>query len=175
MRDFWRASFVCLLIALAVSVVIACSHRYSLVVVNNDPMLFRIDHWTGRIARVLPDVDAQGNPVGVEIYDHVRFPLPPAATAPKDFARADLREVYLVRLRIDGDTCFLTLYNGTAIDFSELTFRVRTARKEMEEVRLYRTQVDLQPFAVTDVPVTIITDDVPPKEVAIVSAKGIRQ
>ena len=73
MRDFWRASVVCFLIALAVSVVIACSHRYSLMVVN-DVMVFRIDHWTGRIARVLPDVDAEGNPVGgAVIYDRVRY------------------------------------------------------------------------------------------------------
>jgi len=72
MRDFWRASLVCLLIALAVSVVIACSHRYSLLVASN-LIVYRIDHWTGRVALIRPDIDAEGNRIGVEIHDRMRF------------------------------------------------------------------------------------------------------
>jgi hypothetical protein len=81
MRDFWRASFVCLFIALAVSVVIACSHRYSLVAPppsdSEGPgvfyvgVVYRIDHWTGRVALIRPDRTEEGI-VGVKIYDRMR-------------------------------------------------------------------------------------------------------
>ena len=83
MRDFWRASFVCLLIALAVSVVIACSHRYSLVApppsdsteipgVFYTAAVYRIDHWTGRVALIRPDRTDEEGLVGVKIYDRMR-------------------------------------------------------------------------------------------------------
>lgn len=97
MRDFWRASVVCLLIALAVSVVVACSHRYSLIATGSTiehGTVYRIDHWTGRVACVLPDVDAQGNPVGVKICDRMRSTT---QSAPENFAMADLRDVSLCR------------------------------------------------------------------------------
>ena len=94
MRDFWRASFVCLLIALAVSVVIACSHRYSLVASGStvgQGVVYRVDHWTGSVALIRPDFDLDVDPddpyaepiMGVKIYDRVRFvPSPPSTPVP---------------------------------------------------------------------------------------------
>ena len=93
MRDFWRVSVVCLLIALAVSVVIACSHRYSMVASGSTAgqgVVYRIDHWTGRVALIRPDLvpDSELDPDdpnaegirGVKIYDRVRFVQPPTST-----------------------------------------------------------------------------------------------
>jgi hypothetical protein len=93
MRDFWRASAVCLLIALAVSVVIACSHRYSLVAPPAPTsgselegelyqvVVYRIDHWTGRVALIRPDL-TPGH-MGVQIHDHMRFNPPPPGVRPR--------------------------------------------------------------------------------------------
>jgi hypothetical protein len=93
MRDFWPASFVCLFIALAISVVIACSHRYSLVASGSTAgqgVVYRIDHWTGRVALIRPDFvpDSEFDPNdpnaegfrGVKIYDGVRFVPSPTST-----------------------------------------------------------------------------------------------
>ena len=93
MRDFWRASFVCLLIALAVSVVIACSHRYSLIANPINEFrgdVYRIDHWTGRVAYIhldfVPDSELDPNDPnaegirGVKIYDRMRFVPSPSST-----------------------------------------------------------------------------------------------
>jgi|SRR6266545_3905961 len=92
MREFWRASFVCLLIALAVSVVIACSHRYSLVAppaptsggtretqVLYQVVVYRIDHWTGRVALIQPGYTSEGV-MGVQIYDSMEFISSPTST-----------------------------------------------------------------------------------------------
>ena len=70
MRDFWRAALTGLLIALVVSVVIACSRRFSLVGADG-VVAYRIDHWTGRVALVVPD-RGKGGPFGVVIYDRIR-------------------------------------------------------------------------------------------------------
>lgn len=72
----------------------------------------------------------------------------------------------------------MSLYNGTDIELSEITVRI-CARgffdKKKEEVRIYRTSVNIQPFAVADVPIRVVTDGTPPIQVVFLSAKGIRR
>jgi hypothetical protein len=88
--------------------------------------------------------------------------------ASKEFARADLRDVQILGLEkgVLDTLYFVNLYNGTAIEFSEVTFRIRA--------RLYRTQVNIEPFAVGGVEILIIPEDNPPGKVVIDSAKGVR-
>lgn len=88
--------------------------------------------------------------------------------ASEEVSRADLRNVQSVGLEKGSDTeYYVSLYNGTSIEFSEVTFRVRN--------RLYRTQANLQPFAAGYVEISILPDDSPPGQVVIDSAKGIRR
>jgi hypothetical protein len=100
----------------------------------------------------------------------------PSATAPspKNFAMKELLDVY-VEGTLYRDTIDFTLYNGSAIELSEVTFGIRTRNrlhKELEEIRYYRAPVDLKPLQTTNVSVKIIIDG-GLKGFALLSAKGV--
>ena len=135
--------------------VIACGggDRYA-IVSGEDGVVHRLDKRTGEV------VEIRGGK-GWRV-------LSPESPEPEKFATPDLRDVQLAGLEEDGiGGYYVSLYNGTAIEFSEVTFRIRT--------RLYRTRVNVQPFATGYAVISIMPDDTPPGKVVIVSAKGIRR
>ncbi len=129
--------------------------RYDIVVSGGEAgVAYRLDKRTGEV------IEIRGGK-GWRV-------LPPESPAPEEFATADLRDVQIVGLEKDGiGGYYANLYNGTAIEFSEVTFRIRT--------RLYRTRVNIQPFAAGYAVISIMPDDTPPGKVVIVSARGIRR
>jgi hypothetical protein len=64
MREFWRTALIALFVACLLSVAIACPRRYSLVPAKG--FMIRIDHWTGRVALILPEEN------GIVVYDRMR-------------------------------------------------------------------------------------------------------
>ena len=142
---------------------IACGggDRYDIVSGGEDNVVYRIDKRTGEVILV------QGGKGWLV--------LSPESPAPEEFATADLHKVEQIHTELDSDTYYLQLYNGTDIEFSEVTFRVHTVHNGMKQVRLYRWEGNIQPFAVDRVTIAIRPDDAPPGQVAIVSAKGIRR
>lgn len=132
---------------------VACGggDRYA-IVSGGENTVYRLDKRTGEVFLVKGDRSWRV--------------LSPAA---EEVPRADLRNVQLLGLeKGDLDTeSYVRLYNGSDIEFTEITFRIRT--------RLYRTRVNLQPFATDVVEIEITPDDAPPKQMVIVSAKGIRR
>lgn len=139
---------------------VACGggDRYA-IISGGENTVYRLDKRTGEVVLVKGDISWRV--------------LSPAA---EELPRADLRNLHVVGLEgpVDNEL-FVHLYNGTPIEFSEITFSVHTAHKGTEEVRLYRSPVALRPFEASHVSFTIISDDTPPRQVVIVSAKGIRR
>jgi hypothetical protein len=136
---------------------VACGggDRYALVS-GGENSVYRLDKQTGEVILVKGD-----NSWRV---------LSPAA---EDIAQTDLRNVHVLGLEGPDaeELLYVRLYNGTAIEFSEITFSVHSH----EEAVLYRTPVNLRPFEAANVSFTIIRRDTPPGQAVIVSAKGIRR
>jgi hypothetical protein len=94
----------------------------------------------------------------------------------EEFALTELRDVH-TEGSLDRDTFDFTLYNGSNIEISEVTFAVRTRshlHEDLEEIRHYRTLIDLKPLQTANVSIRVIADD-GVKGFVLYTAKGIRR